>query len=222
VTPLLAEIAGVFGFPRYSTGQTRFTFHNGTENISSGRIPPIYNRSYSISAELYNPGRSGFLWLRRGVAGVIVAESSFLGGFSLYVQGGRLRHTYSFLGLQLDTLLSRHTLPEGKVVVRYEFTAGKPGELATGGTGRLFINGQLEAEGRMEHTVPFRFSGYAGMDIGTDNGLPVVPTFGYVRLMPKRFRGQLDRVEFELGPAGRAGADPQAAYLERLASALRN
>src|SRR5207245_1942287 len=84
VLPLFGEIAFLWGFPKYSTGQTKFTYYSGTENISSGIIPPIYNRSYGISADLDNPGRSG-LGLRPGVAGVIVAEGSFLGGFSLYV-----------------------------------------------------------------------------------------------------------------------------------------
>ena len=95
-------------------------------------IPPIYNRSYSISADLDNPGRSG-AWTASGIAGVIVAESSFLGGFSLYVENGHLKHTYSLLGLKLDTISSRDSLPAGKVNVRYEFTADKPGEFGTGG-----------------------------------------------------------------------------------------
>jgi arylsulfatase len=94
VTPLFGEIAFLWGFPKYSTDRTKFTYYSGTENISYGMIPPIYNRSYSISADLYNPGRSG-LAVRPGIAGVIVAEGSFLGGFSLYVEGGRLKHTYS-------------------------------------------------------------------------------------------------------------------------------
>jgi hypothetical protein len=141
---------------------------------------------------LINPGRFG-LGIRPGIAGVIVAESSFLSGFSLYVENGHLKHTYSFLGLQLDTIGSRDALPEGKVNVRYEFTADKPGVLATGGTSRLFINGKQEAEGRLEHTVPLRFALYSGMDIGTDNGLPVVPKLEYAMLLPKTFRGASKR-----------------------------
>jgi len=90
---------------------------------------------------LDNPGRSG-LGLRPGIAGVIVAEASFLGGFSLYVENAHLKHTYSLLGLKLDTISSRDELPKGKINVRYEFTADKPGEFGTGGTSRLFINGK--------------------------------------------------------------------------------
>ena len=221
VTPLFGELAFLWGFPKYSTDRTKFTYYSGTENISSGMIPPIYNRSYSISADLYNPGRSG-LRLRPGIAGVIVAEGSFLGGFSLYVEDGRLKHTYSFLGLKLDTITSRDELPKGKVNVRYEFTADKPGEFATSGTSRLFINGKQEAEGKIEHTVPLRFTAYAGMDIGTDNGLPVVPKLGYAKLLPKYFQGTIEKVEFDLGPAKISAEDLQRIYLERFASAVRN
>jgi arylsulfatase len=214
-------MAIVWGFPKYSTDQTKFIYYNGTENISSGMIPPIYNRSYSISADLDNPGRSGF-GLRPGMAGVIVAEGSFLGGFSLYVEEGRLKHTYSFLGLKLDTVTSRDELPTGKVNVRYEFTADRPGEFATSGTGRLFINGKQEAEGKIEHTVPLRFAAYEGMDIGTDNGLPVVPKFIYAKVLPTNFKGTIQKVQFDLGPTKVSAEDLQHIYLERFASAVRN
>src|SRR5438552_3999010 len=221
VTPLFGEIAFLWGFPKHTTDQTKFIYYSGTENISSGMIPPIYNRSYNINADLDNPGRSG-LGVRPGLAGVIVAEGSFLGGFSLYVEAGHLKHTYSFLGLKLDTIASNDELPKGKVNVRYEFTADKPGEFARSGTSRLFINGKQEAEGRIEHTVPLRFTGYAGMDIGTDNGLPVVPKLGYAKLLPKYFSGTIEKVEFDLGPAKISAQDLQRIYLERFASAVRN
>ena len=113
-----------------------------------------------------------------------MAESSFLGGFSLYVEGGRLQHTYSFLGLKLDTLSSSEGLPKGDVKVRYEFTADKPGTSATGGTGRLFIDGKAGGRRKLEHTRAVAFLRYAGMDIGTDNGLPVVPKFEYAKVLP--------------------------------------
>lgn len=222
VLPLLGEIAFVWGFPKDTTDRTKFTYYNGTENIAPGMIPPIYNRSYSISADLVNPGQSGVAGLRPGIAGVIVAEASFLGGFSLYVEEGRLKHTYSFLGLKLDTITSRDELPKGKVNVRYEFTTDKPGEFATSGTSRLFINGKQEVEGKLEHTVPLRFAAYDGMDIGTDNGLPVVPKLRYAKIMPKLFKGTIEKVEFDLGPEKPTAEEQRRLYLERFAAAVRN
>ena len=113
-------------------------------------------------------------------------------------------------------------MPAGKVNVRYEFTADKPGEFGTGGTSRLFINGKQQAEAKMEHSVPFRFASYEGMDIGTDNGLPVVPKFEYAKILPKYFRGTIEKVEFDLGPAKLSAEDLQRIYLQRFARAVRN
>ena len=133
-----------------------------------------------------------------GADGVIVANASFLGGFSLYVQGGKLRYTYSFLGLKVDDLIASERMPTGKVQVRYEFTADKPGEMATGGTHRLFVAGKQVAEGKLEHTVPVRFSGHAGLDIGRDNGLPVSPNKIYYLRAPFPFEGTIEQVVFEV------------------------
>jgi arylsulfatase len=86
----------------------------------------------------------------------------------------------------------------GKVQVRYEFAADEPGKPATGGRGRLFINGQQVGENHMERTVPLRFTAYAGLDIGKDNGEPVAPT--YRAKSPFPFTGTIGRVVFDLAP----------------------
>ena len=70
--------------------------------------------------------------------------------------------------------------------------------------------------------MPLRFTAYAGMDIGTDNGLPVVPKLGYAKLLPKYFQGTIENVEFDLGPTKVRAEDLQRIYLERFASAVRN
>jgi arylsulfatase len=50
----------------------------------------------------------------------------------------------------------------------------------------------------MEHTVPARFSGYAGMDIGCDNGLVVDKS--YADKAPFRFTGEIKQVTFDIAP----------------------
>ena len=72
--------------------------------------------------------------------------------------------------------------------------------MATGGTSRLFVNGEQVAEGRIEHTVPLRFSLFAGMDIGRDNGLPVSPNYYYYWKSPFPFASKIEKVEFTLQP----------------------
>jgi hypothetical protein len=138
-----------------------------------------------------------------GAEGVIVAEADFMGDFALYVQGGKLHDTYSFLGLKLDTLASSEKLPTGKVAVRYEFSAAELCKLGTGGWGRLFTNGNPVGENRLEHDVPLRFSSYSGMEIGQDNGDPVSPS--YATQSPLPFSGKIDKVVCDFAPRTERG-----------------
>jgi arylsulfatase len=67
-----------------------------------------------------------------------------------------------------------------------------------GGTVSLYANGEKVGEGRMERTVAVRFSGYAGMDVGRDNGLPV--DRAYAAKAPYPFTGTVKKVVFDLKP----------------------
>ena len=154
-----------------------------------GMIPRIYNRSYAISADLVVPDG--------GVEGVIVAEADHLGGFSLFVDAGRLTHTYSMMGVFVYRQQADTPLPTGEVTVRMEFAAdaAKP---ATGGQVTLFVNDAPVGGGRMDHTVPMRFSAYSGMDIGRDNG--GVVDLSYADRRPFAFTGTVKKVVFDVKP----------------------
>jgi arylsulfatase len=101
------------------------------------------------------------------------------------------------MGVFIFRQQAEEPLPEGEVNVRMEFAAdaAKP---ATGGEVTLFINDQKVGGGRMEHTVPFRFSGYAGMDIGRDNG--GVVDLAYEDRKPFAFTGTIKKVVFDVDP----------------------
>jgi hypothetical protein len=62
----------------------------------------------------------------------------------------------------------------------------------------LFINDTPVGTGRMDHTVPIRFSGYAGMDIGRDNG--GVVDQAYEGQKPFAFAGTVKKVTFDIKP----------------------
>ncbi len=199
VLPLFGGLAQVWGMrPASDRAPKQVTLYPGVENVAPGMIPPVYNRSFSITADLDIAHNWCVLSLCTGADGVIVANASLLGGFSLYVEGGRLRYTYSFMGLKIDDLVAPERLPEGRVQVRYEFTADAPGKLGTGGTHRLLVAGEPVAEGKLEHGVPLRFSGYAGLDVGRDNGLPVSPGKLYYLRAPFPFEGTIEKVVFDL------------------------
>ncbi len=131
VLPLMATLAAFFGMVPPLPAVAKHEFRGDVQNVLSGMIPRIYNHSYTISADLVIPPG--------GAEGVIVAEADHLGGFSLFVDGGKLTHTYSMMGVFVFRQQAEESLPEGEVTVRMEFAAdaAKP---ATGGEVTLFID----------------------------------------------------------------------------------
>ena len=189
VLPLMATLAPFFGIVPPLPEVGKYEFRGDLQNVLSGMIPRIYNHSYSISADLVIP--------EGGAEGVIVAEADHMGGFSLFVDDGRLTHTYSMMGVFVYRQQADQALSEGEVTVRMEFIAdaAKP---ATGGEVTLFIDDRPVTSGRMDHTVPIRFSGYAGMDIGRDNG--GVVDLAYEDRKPFAFTGEVKKVVFDVNP----------------------
>ena len=189
VLPLLGALSSFFGMVPPIAQDTTFEFRGDVQNVLPGMIPRIYNRSYTISADLVVP--------EGGAEGVIVAEADHLGGFTLYVKDGKLTHTYSMMGVFVYTQVAEEDLPVGEITVRMEFLAdgAKP---ATGGDVTLRVNDRQIGKGRMDFTVPIRFSGYAGMDIGRDNG--GVVDRAYEDQKPFPFTGAIKRVVFDITP----------------------
>ncbi len=189
IKPLLAGFSPFFGILPPLGTQTTTTYHGDVQNVAPGCVPRIYNHSYTVTADLHIPDG--------GAEGVIVADANHLGGFSLFVQDGKLKHTYAFLGVFEYRQESEAELPTGDVTVAMAFAAdaAKP---ATPGQVTLFVNGEPVGGGRMDHTVPFGFSGYSGLDVGRDNGLVV--DRGYAAKAPFAFTGTVKKVVFDVAP----------------------
>ena len=146
VLPLLASLSSFFGQLPPLPDVARFEFRGGVQNVMPGMIPRIYNHSYAITADLVVPPA--------GAEGVIVAEADHLGGFSLWVDEGKLTHSYSMMGVFLSRQQATEPMPTGEVTVRMEFAADGA-QPATGGHVTLFVDDKPVGGGRMDHTVPF-------------------------------------------------------------------
>ena len=90
------------------------------------------------------------------------------------------------------------------------------GDTAWGGGGTLSVDGKQVAQGKIERTIPVRFSLDETMDVGMDTGTPVVED--YVDKMPFKFTGTLAKVtvdlkEGELTPTGRPEQKPKSSQL---------
>ena len=93
--------------------------------------------------------------------------------------------------------ISPAPIAAGDHTVRFSFKYDGGG-IGKGGDGTLFVDGKQVAQGRIERTIPVRFSLDETFDIGEDTGTPVIET--YVDKMPFRFTGALKRVVVVLEP----------------------
>jgi hypothetical protein len=192
VLPLMAGFSAFFGVVPPLTTKTRWSYWGAdVQNIPMGICPPILNRSYSITAELEVP--------EGGAEGVTVSAFDHLGGYSLFVADGKLKHTYSFMGVETYHQESTEQLPTGAVEVKFDFEADAP-VMAPGGTATLSVNEKVVGSGWMNHTVPILFNAYSGMDIGRDNGEVVDPS--YEAKAPFTFTGTIKKVTFDVRQPG--------------------
>ena len=192
VLPLFGSVAVFFGILPPLPTKTRFAYAGDVQNVQTFLVPRIQGRSYAIEAELHVPDG--------GAEGVIVAFADFIGGWALWVdEDGRLNHTYSYLGVETYRQTSAEPIPTGDITVKmlFDIDEPKPGQ---GGEVTLWAGDEQIGAGRLEHTIPFTASTYAGMDMGRDNGLVV--DLDYEDRAPYVFTGTVKQVVFDLKPAG--------------------
>ena len=71
----------------------------------------------------------------------------------------------TILQMQSDTLFNLlEKLPPGKATIGFDFDYD--GGVGAGGTGKLFINNQQVAQGRIEKTIPYRVALDETFDVG--------------------------------------------------------
>ena len=177
VNPALA------GRPDLMAGRTSLTLAEGMTGMSENVFLNIKNKSKTITAEVEVPeGRAN---------GAILVQGGRFGGWALYVKDGVPAYDYNFLGLQRFSIAATEPLAPGKSTLRFVFDYDGGG-VGKGGTGKLFVNDQKVAEGRIERTQPVVFSADETADVGVDLATPVVETIGSESR--SRFTGRISKV----------------------------
>ena len=74
--------------------------------------------------------------------------------------------------------------------------------MGKGGTGTLSADGKRIAQGKIERTVPIRYSLDEGLDVGEDTGTPVDLSYD----VPFKFTGKISKVTIDLKPMEAATA----------------
>ena len=188
VLPLDDRIANRFDVenrPRFSTDRTKFTYYPGIASIPEGSAPNLKNRSFSITADVE--------LAENNAQGIILTQGGRFAGWSFFLEEGKPTYVYNYANTQRYIVQSADKLPPGKSQLRFDFNydGGKPG---SGGTGKLFVNNQQVAEGRIAKTIPFRLALDETFDVGRDTGTPVTETYK----IPFAFTDNLEKVTLEL------------------------
>src|SRR3954447_14246874 len=99
--------------PQLSSPRTRYIYYPGGAEVPESAAPNIRNRSYTIAAEVDIDTKEA--------GGVIFSQGSRFGGHALYVQDGKLRYVYNWLGERMQVVESEEPLPTGHVLVSASF-----------------------------------------------------------------------------------------------------
>ena len=183
------ERADVTLRPSHYSGRRELTFYPGMVRLPEGSAPRFSNTDHTITVHAEFP--------RGGAEGVLICMGGDMAGWSLFCEDGHLRYHYNWFSLERYDLRSTSPLPEGPVEVRLEFECDDPQKRGGPAEVRLFCNGALVAQGRIEKQVPGRFS--ESLDVGEDKMSPVYP--GYRDRLPFAFTGKLLRIDVQLGEA---------------------
>jgi arylsulfatase len=183
-------LPSVAGRPTMMGNRTQLDLYPGAWDLVEDAILSVKNVSSSVSASVSIDENTQ-------ADGVIIAQGSRFGGWSFYIEDGYPAYTYNNLG-ELVTFKSIEPLAAGDSEVRFEidYDGGGAGK---GATTALRVNGERVAGGRLEKTVPARFSIDEGTDIGMDRGSPVIQR----QLNDRRFspfNGTINKVRLEIYP----------------------
>jgi arylsulfatase len=178
--------------PVIATDRTRYTYYPGTQEVSPSAAPKILNRPHSINALVDIP--------EKGAEGVLVSQGGIDGGFTFFIQDGKLRYTYNYVADQRFEIVG-DKVPTGRHALSFEFEPtgdAKPMEgKGAPGKAKLFIDGKPAGEGELPVTIPLIMGLAAGVSIGLDAGAPV--TDGYTAPFP--FTGTIEKVIYDVSGA---------------------
>lgn len=176
--------------PTIAEDRTSYTYYPGTQEVPQNVAPRLANRPHAITADVEIPAG--------GAQGVLISQGGIEGGFTFFIQGGRLRYTYNYVSRSFFRAQSSAPVPEGRHQLRYEFeVTGKPAirqGRGAPGRGRLYIDGELVGQIDLPVTTPIAVGLSGGVIVGADAGSPVTDEYR----PPFRFTGRLHTVTIDV------------------------
>jgi arylsulfatase len=155
--------------PQIAVARSSYTYYPGTQTVPNNAGPNVMNRPFSITADVDIP--------KGGAEGVLLSNGDGQGGFSFFVQEGKLQFVYCYVGSQFFHIESNIPVPAGRHKLRFEFeVTGKvdyPHGKGAPGRGHLYVDDKAVGQGDIPLTMAVIFGLAAGIVCGANPGLPV-------------------------------------------------
>ena len=169
--------------PQIAVARTSYTVFPGTQMVPANAGPNVLNRPHSITADVDIPVA--------GAEGALISAGDVQGGFSFYLQEGRLHYVYNYVGSEFFHIESGERVPEGRHHLRFEFEVTGDPDIRNGkgapGRGQLYIDDTLVGQAEIPLTMPLALGLGGGIVCGADTGSPVWDRYE----PPFRFTGTL-------------------------------
>ncbi|KTG11546.1 arylsulfatase [Haloprofundus marisrubri] len=194
VLPLDGRGVQRFAEDRPQPGRPRdtYVYYPGGQYVPENAAAKVLNRDHSITADVTIP--------EGGVEGVLLANGSRSGGYSLFVADDRLHYVHNYVGVEEYEVVADEVLPDGEMQLRMEFetTGDVDQDAGKGAPGivRLYYDDEEVGEGEIPVTVPITTGLTAGLSCGCDALNAVVDD--YREQTPFEFTGVIARVTVDV------------------------
>lgn len=170
--------------PQIAGDRQRYFYYPGTQVVPTNAAPKVLNRPHSVSVDAV---------AEDSAEGVLFSMGGNDGGFSFYVQNGKLTYGYNYVADSYFKVESSQPLSGGRHIFSFQFTPTGPADMAHGkGTPaniKLFVDGQQVGEGNLPVTIPLSLGLSSGVAVGADPGSPTMPDYQ----PPFKFTGQINK-----------------------------
>jgi arylsulfatase A-like enzyme len=171
-----------------------YEYRQGGAPVPESVAVNVRNRSHVLAVDLTIAGPDD-------ADGVLLAQGSVLGGWSLHILGGRLRYVHNLYGKERHVVSAAEEITAGQHHVEYAFTKDD----GLGGTGVLSCDGREVGRGQIPRFTP---SGFSGTGVGLTCGYEWGPAIGAGYTAPFAFPGTIRRAI--VGVTGPVVRDPLA------------
>jgi hypothetical protein len=176
--------------PQIAVNRKKYVYYPGTQVVPGSAAPRVINVPHMVSVHASVP--------QNGAEGVLFSMGGNDGGYSFYVQDGKLTYGYNYVADQRFKVQSDSDIPEGDHVFSFEFTPTGEADIGKGrgvpANIKLYVDGKQVGSGDLPVTIPLSLGLAAGVCIGADSGSPVMDDY----LPPFAFTGTVKKAQVDV------------------------